>query len=375
MKSLALNNNLEEVLIKSDCDFPKRARDIVSCTTIGTYTDTVLKGICIDLEKPDVTRRQLTSQVPSWELMRASFDTDYCNLEKSNNPLMLAETAKLRVSEKYANHLKVYTDGSLIEEKKAGSGFVIPALNISKSYFLGIDKSIFTAEMMAILMALRFLNDFSRNLFYVLVCVDSKSVLSAIRHMSMKVRPEMVIEICQLIHSLSIQGTDITFCWLPSHCNIYYNDKADIAAKKGAKESDCSISLNVALSLTECNGKVDNFVWKEFQKQINHSNNGCFKHSIRKVCKCFSKSGKTIPRSLQTIMCRWKLDGFRTKYVKEVTCICNFRLSPDHILKCKSLRPYISILNSHSVDAIFSEPILYLAFFQAVLDSPVGYLL
>ena len=58
------------------------------------------------------------------------------------------------MEEKYKHHLKVYTDGSILEDGSAGSAFVIPSLKTEKSYHLGKGHSIFAAELVAILMAL-----------------------------------------------------------------------------------------------------------------------------------------------------------------------------------------------------------------------------
>ena len=86
-----------------------------------------------------------------------------------------------------------------------------------------------------------------KDIYQIIFCVDSKSVLQAIQSLHLRVRSEMIIEISHLIHVLSLRGTGngITFCWLPSHCGFYFNEKVDKAAKARAKHSLTSIQMTI----------------------------------------------------------------------------------------------------------------------------------
>ena len=74
-------------------------------------------------------------------------------------------------------------------------------------------------------------HDVFSNLFFL---VDSKSVLQAIQSNILKERSEIICEIKCLIHCLSVRGTEIHFCWIPSHCGFAHNNYVDIAAKHAA---------------------------------------------------------------------------------------------------------------------------------------------
>ena len=87
------------------------------------------------------------------------FDNYYKSLERKDNINILAVKVKQHLSENYQNHLKIFTDGSVLENKDAGAAFVIPSLNIEKQYHLGKNYSIFTSELVAIQMALNYLVD------------------------------------------------------------------------------------------------------------------------------------------------------------------------------------------------------------------------
>ena len=79
----------------------------------------------------------------------------------------------------YQYDLKVYTDGSVLDNKYTGAAFYIPSLNVEKSFHLGEHFSIFTAELVAILMALHYLQELKVTPYQILFCVDSKSVLQS----------------------------------------------------------------------------------------------------------------------------------------------------------------------------------------------------
>ena len=71
-----------EIKLRSDTDFPKRAKSISSQVTLATYTSDIMKGSGIDLHVDPVSIRPSFSPVPSWELQRAQFDVHHTNLKK-----------------------------------------------------------------------------------------------------------------------------------------------------------------------------------------------------------------------------------------------------------------------------------------------------
>ena len=231
-----LNNTFikEEIKIRSDTDFPKRAQKINSQQTIATYTKEVFNETNIHIKENQNNLKPTTT--PKWELPRPKFDIHYTDLTKDENINILSTTAKLHCLENYSNHLHVYTDGSLLDNGECGAAFSIPQLKLSKSYYLGTHLSIFTAELTAIMMALNFLMDFVNRNKNVVIFVDSLSVLKTLKNFNLKTRPDLVNEIYQLLYQLFNKGSDISFCWIPSHCNILGNEQADKAAKQGAQQ-------------------------------------------------------------------------------------------------------------------------------------------
>ena len=106
-----------------------------------------------------------TSACTATEVLIFHSTTYNSTTRKQDNIHLLACETREHLERNYFNSLKVFTDGSLCESGDAGAGFVIPALNINKSFYLGKNYSIFTAELIAILMALNTLVAIPRQFF------------------------------------------------------------------------------------------------------------------------------------------------------------------------------------------------------------------
>ena len=238
----------DDILIRSDVDFPRRSRQVKSFQTIATYTQNEFTDN--NLSPQNVTKLLTHTPSPSWELQRANFDIDYTNLPKNDFLHLVGCLAREKINNDYQSQLQIYSDGSVSEERNAGCGFTIPFLGKSSSFFLGKGFSIYTAELIAILMALEFIIEYGKTFNAILFCVDSKAALQAIKSHRLTDRGEIVFQIKHLVHQLIIRGSIVNFLWVPSHTGLLYNDWADRAAKRGSKNID-SVTLNLSLSKNE----------------------------------------------------------------------------------------------------------------------------
>ena len=228
-------------------------------------------------------------------------------------------------------------------------------------------------------MALNFLVDSPLIPFQVLFCIDSKSVLQALKSFSIKVRGEIVIEIRHMIHFLSLRGTSVTFCWIPSHCGFYGNECADRLAKAAAKEMDINSTsfVNIPYSLQEGYHLLEKTSWNHVNKLQKCSSTG----KINRHISCYTQVCRCQNRLLTKLMYRLKLDALRTKFCKNVMCICGSKLSPRHvILQCELLEPCFprrltDRLLKMTFDQIISDKVLLLDIVKVLVRSPVGNLL
>ena len=104
-------------------------------------------------------------------------------MKKSESTNILTIEVREHVINNYQNHIKIFTDGSVLDSLDSGAGFVIPELKVQTSFYLGKVFSIFTSELYAILMALNYIYNIQLAiyLFFLFICVDSKSVLHALK--------------------------------------------------------------------------------------------------------------------------------------------------------------------------------------------------
>ena len=89
------------------------------------------------------------------------FDTDYADLKKrkeSTNVLanfnvihrqyrFCIMSVREYLNNNYHNHIKIFTDGSVLDSLDSGAGFIIPELKVQKSFYLEKSFSIFTSEL------------------------------------------------------------------------------------------------------------------------------------------------------------------------------------------------------------------------------------
>ena len=105
----------------------------------------------------------------------------------------------------------------------------------------------------------------------------------------------------------------IEFCWVPSHCGLYWNEISDKLAKQGAMKRLSEISSNnLLLSSHEINSLLKKTAYKQIEK------------SQSAIPSC--------SRYLARVIYKLRLNSRNTKYSQNVTCVCKNILSVKHIL-------------------------------------------
>ena len=101
-------------------------------------------------------------------------------------------------------------------------------------------------------MALNYICNIQLEIYNFVISVDSKSVLCALKNWNCKMRGDIFYEVKYLIHCIMYTGTGIEFCWVPSHCGLYWNEISDKLAKQSAiKIMSEILSNNLLLSSHE----------------------------------------------------------------------------------------------------------------------------
>ena len=149
------------------------------------------------------------------------------NITKADTPIPNIRAAFL---DHAANHdaIDIYTDGSK-GQYGVGLAVILPGEVIKKK--LPDMMSIYSSELLAILTALRKLFDKPEHSFT--VYSDSRSALQTITNPYSK--HPIIEEIHRTLNQLLSISKHVTFCWVPSHCEIPKNEIADFAAKEACK--------------------------------------------------------------------------------------------------------------------------------------------
>ena len=174
----------------------------------------------------DVMRVDVTSS-PPWHLVRPEIDLSLADSKKSDVTLFDFRSRALELMASYEDRILTFTDGSKVSE---GVGCAFVAGNVTRSFSLPGNSSVFTSEILAISKALCFIEVSDEDSH--LILSDSLSSLLALR--SFNSTHPFIQEILVRLTSLSRSGKSVKFCWIPSHVGIAGNELADAAAKRAA---------------------------------------------------------------------------------------------------------------------------------------------
>ena len=169
--------------------------------------------------------RVCVPQEPPWTLKMPHVILDLCNNRKAETSPDIFKSKFLEVKSRYRDHSQIYTDGSKDNNRVAAAAVMKDIIYLSRL----LDKaSIYSAELKAIDLALRYINLSTRDKF--IIFSDSKSCLQGLQ-CSTPDNPS-VSKVLKNYNSLVSRGKTVVFCWLPSHIGIRGNEEADRAAKE-----------------------------------------------------------------------------------------------------------------------------------------------
>ncbi|XP_066973192.1 uncharacterized protein [Macrobrachium rosenbergii] len=137
----------------------------------------------------------------------------------------------LEHSMEHGTYTPIFTDGS---KSDAGVGFGVAFPDIERSGRLSSVASIFTAEINAILKALKEILIHNGNNF--IIYSDSKSVLQALE--SFNPLNPLILEVLEWLFLLKRREKEVKFCWVPSHVGVDGNVKADQLAKSAVNSPE-----------------------------------------------------------------------------------------------------------------------------------------
>jgi ribonuclease HI len=200
---------------------------------------------------------------PPWEAEAPDVHIGLANYDKSITSPLFYQSEHARLKDQHPDFSFIYTDGSK-QNDRVGYATVMPAGTLSSR--LPDEASIFTAETTAIGKALDFIKCSFNSKF--IICSDSLSVLQAVKEQNIK--NPLIAELLEHLHLLHEKGKSVKLCWIPSHCGITGNEKAD----KKAKESLQKDTLPISIPYTDLYPQIKLFLFRRWQRhwdeQINN---------------------------------------------------------------------------------------------------------
>ena len=336
IKSKAISTHCSsELSILSSTHYPKRGSLISSLTPIGSFTLPTISSLPVPIT--NIENNDYTPPLPFWILLKATFLNLSTYLSKTSPPHVLRALFLEFIQLSFPSHLKIYTDGSKLDDNNVGAGFVIPNLNITSSLFLGPHYSIFTAELVAIYSSLLHISNHPPSNLSILICSDSQSAIISIQKNFNKHRSKLISDIQILIHHLISRTFNITFIWTPAHCNIPGNEKADRAAKLGAINDPSSTPFQIPYSTHELYHSLHTHLRNTLHSSLLSMNNSY--SQIRSLTpskysppKYWKFQNTPYRFYLHSICARLRTNSLKTKYIRHITCPCGQNLSLSHIL-------------------------------------------
>ena len=267
-------------------------------------------------------------ETPPWTLLTQKINPCLSDLSKQDNPQLLATITRECISQEFSHCQKIYTDGSLSKEG-VGAAFYAPTFGRIKKYKLPDDVSIFTAELIAIYMALHYISTKGPDQNWVILS-DSRSVLEALRSDGSSSREDLVRDAVSQLSKLKKNKINVTLQWIPSHVGIAGNEKVDGAAKEAARGEEATSITQLPLSLKDIKNKLKRESWSQWRKKFEG-----IVSSRPTVDPSLPVSGgvslPALPLAVEHLIHRLRCGVWRAQHTHK-QCKCGGKLSPHHII-------------------------------------------
>ena len=178
----------------------------------------------------------------------------------------------------YYSAIQIYTDGSKDPDSGTTSAAVfIPQFKVNILKRTSDHISIFTSELIAIILALQWVEEVQP--IRSVICTDSLSAIESLASGISTARQDLIYEILQSLFRIRHLGIIIHFLWIPAHTGVAGNEEVDSLAKQAIKFPE--VDINIALSKTEIKSIIAKEIRKKWQKEWDSGNKGRHLYKIQ----------------------------------------------------------------------------------------------
>ena len=177
----------------------------------------------IDMNIYDIAINEDLLDNPLWDMPEYTTLTHISIYEKDSTLPQFYRDQFHITKDEFVDYEAIYTDGSKWGNKVA---YAFNTSLIESSKRIPDGSSIFTAEALAVLHALKYIRQSYLKKF--IIFTDSLSLIQSIGNENLK--NAIVIKKIQILGQ--IQNKKVVFCWIPSHVGISGNEKADKTSTK-----------------------------------------------------------------------------------------------------------------------------------------------
>ncbi|XP_068238957.1 uncharacterized protein [Palaemon carinicauda] len=164
------------------------------------------------------------------------------------NPALLKNEYFQRLDSIKGERVHYYTDGSLLEDGRAGSGVTVYQ-NGAEVHSLSLRStdgcSVLQSELLGITAALSIIK---RNKDNAIIATDSLSALQSLTPRKAEANT-IVRRAIDLLSQIKQAGRMVAFIWVPSHIGIRGNERADELSKEGARKERVDYKLIPSLNM------------------------------------------------------------------------------------------------------------------------------
>ena len=144
---------------------------------------------------------------------------------------------------------RIYTDRSTSgDQENGGAGIYVESMDglvlMEEEAPAGKFCSSFSGECVALLRALEWIRGNQETFHRILIITDSKSLTEALRSNNWKDKDHWIKRIKSMLLTITAK---VTLLWIPSHCDVEGNERADELAKGGSEKDQEDVHITAAI--------------------------------------------------------------------------------------------------------------------------------